>query len=70
MESESVINDKIVAITTRIHKDFPQLSAYLAVNPVTKSDEPNSVSDILKLQKHYQSLQTMLRKFTIDKTGL
>lgn len=66
MQSVKDLNAKILEITTLIQEKYPELSKYLAevpdTIPVDISPEINSES----LQKYYNSLDQILKKYILE----
>lgn len=60
---ETDLNNKIVAITMRIQKEFPELSGYLNEMPVTIPIENNPEITSEILNKYYESLFTFLSSY-------
>ena len=68
METEKELNSKILAITMQIHKDYPELSKYLNEMPVTIPDEKRPEMNNKVLKDYYESLNNMLKKYTLEQT--
>jgi hypothetical protein len=67
VKTEHELNEMILAITARIQKEHPELSKYLAEMPVSIPDEARPEINQQNLQKYYDSLKSILQKYTIDK---
>jgi hypothetical protein len=61
--AETDLNNKIVAITMRIQKEFPELSGYLNEMPVTIPIENNPEITTEILNTYYESLFTFLTSY-------
>lgn len=73
MDNEIDLNNKIIAITMRIQKEFPELSKYLNEMPITipVDDNPKINADILN--NYYESLFEFLSSYklkTAEKAAL
>lgn len=66
MSTELELTARILAITTRIREQHPELAPYMAVSPVLTQDEENSDVNLIKLQHHYDKLNSMLRKYAVE----
>lgn len=62
-ESEIDLNNKIIAITMRIQKEFPELSKYLNEMPVTIPIENNPEITTEILNNYYESLFKFLKSY-------
>ncbi len=62
-ESELDLNNKIIAITMRIQKEFPELSNYLNEMPVTIPIENNPEITTEILNNYYESLFKFLSSY-------
>ena len=62
METEKIINEKIIAITRKIQEKYPELIPFLNEMPVTIPDESSPEITVKILQEYYESLVTMLTK--------
>lgn len=58
------LNNDIINMTMKIHDEFPELSKYMAEMPVTIPNEENPEINIKNLQDYYNSLETLLKKYT------
>jgi len=61
--SEEELNDKILEITVRIKKEYPELSKYIEEMPVTIPTESDPKINIKNLKAYYDSLNSMLVKY-------
>ena len=68
MESETELNEKIMAITMQIQNEFPELSKYLNEMPVTIPTEENPEINIKVLNNYYESLLRMLTTYKLEMT--
>ncbi len=64
MKTEKEIEDAILKITMKIQNQYPELSKYLAEMPVTIPDVKTPEINIKNLQEYYNSLLTLLNKYT------
>ena len=67
-KSELDLNTKIIAITMRIQKEFPELSHYLNEMPITIPivNNPEITREIL--QNYYESLFMFIANYNADLT--
>ena len=65
MKTETEIEDAILKITMKIKTDYPELSKYLEEMPTTVPDVKNPEINIKILQDYYNSLESLLKKYTI-----
>ena len=68
MESETELNEKIMAITMQIQNEFPELSKYLNEMPVTIPTEENPEINTKILNNYYESLLRMLTTYKLEMT--
>ena len=66
MESEIELNAKILAITTKIHNNHPELSKYLNEMPITIPTESSPEITTKILKDYYQSLVDMQKKYELE----
>ena len=66
MQSEKDLNAKILEITMLIQDKYPELSKYLAEMEDTISVEVNPSINPGNLQKYYDSLEQMLKKYMVE----
>jgi hypothetical protein len=64
MKSEMDLNNDIINMTMKIHDEFPELSKYMAEMPITIPNEDNPEINNKNLQDYYNSLETLLKKYT------
>lgn len=65
MKTENEIEDAILKITMKIKTEYPELSKYLEEMPVTIPDSKNPEINIKILQDYYNSLDSLLKKYTL-----
>lgn len=65
MKTEAEIEDAILKITMKIKTDYPELSKYLEEMPTTIPDVKNPEINIKILQDYYNSLESLLKKYTL-----
>ncbi len=68
MEKDIDLNKKIIAITMRIQKEFPELSKYLNEMPVTIPIDQSPEIDAKKLNNYYESLFKFLKSYKLEMT--
>ena len=61
--SEKELNAKILGITLRIKKEYPELSKYIEEMPVTIPTENHPDININNLKAYYDSLNSLLVKY-------
>lgn len=66
METEKELNAKIIDITMRIHKEFPELSKYLNEMPITIPTDENPEINATILNNYYESLFKFLASYKIE----
>ncbi|PWA04785.1 hypothetical protein [Flavobacterium psychrotolerans] len=66
MQSEKDINSKILEITMLIQNKYPELSKYLIEMPVTIPIDKNPKINSEYLQKYYDSLDQLLKKYILE----
>lgn len=62
METIEELNAKIMALTTKILDEHPELSKLIDEMPLSIPNESNPEITIQTLNEYYDSLQTMLNK--------
>jgi hypothetical protein len=62
-ENEIDLNKKIISVTMRIQKEFPELSKYLIEMPVTIPTENNPEITPETLNDYYESLFVFLASY-------
>lgn len=66
MQSEKDLNAKILEITMLIQSKYPELSKYLSEMPATIPIENNPKINAENLQKYYNSLDQLLKKYILE----
>lgn len=66
MKSEKDLNAKILDITMLIQEKYPELSKYLSEMPATIPIESNPEINSENLQKYYNSLDQLLKKYILE----
>ena len=66
MASEKEINEKIMTITMKIQKDYPELSKYLNELPVTIPIESDPEITTRVLTDYYESLVKLLSTYELE----
>ena len=64
METENELNAKILKITITIKDQHPELSKYIEEMPVTIPDEKHPDITRKNLQEYYDSLNSILNKYS------
>jgi hypothetical protein len=64
MKTEIEIEEAILKITMKIKTEYPELSKYLEEMPVTIPDNKNPEINIKTLQDYYNSLESLLKKYS------
>ncbi|MFE3867232.1 hypothetical protein ACFX5E_03975 [Flavobacterium sp. LS2P90] len=64
MKTEKEIEEAILKITMKINTEYPELSKYLEEMPVTIPDIKNPEINIKILQDYYNSLDSILKKYS------
>ena len=62
MPLKDTLSNKILAITLKIHSEYPELSKYLNEMPVTISTDKNPQVNLMALEEYYNSLKNLLKK--------
>ncbi len=66
METEEEINAKILKITMVIQENYPELSKYLNEMPITIPVDNRPEVNIKNLQKYYETLLNLFRKYVAE----
>ena len=66
MQSEKDLNKKIMEITMLIQEKYPELSKFLNEMPATIPIEENPKINSENLQKYLNSLEDMVKKYSIE----
>ena len=66
METEIELNSKILAVTTKIHNNHPELSKFLNEMPITIPTESSPEITLKVLNEYYHSLVDMLKKYELE----
>jgi hypothetical protein len=66
METEEEINAKIMKVTMVIQENYPELSKYLNEMPITIPIDSNPEINVKNLQKYYDALVTLFRKYVAE----
>jgi hypothetical protein len=66
METENEVNEKILKITLVIQENYPELSKYLNEMPVTIPIKSNPEVNVKNLQKYYETLIEIFRKYVSE----
>ncbi|TLP80148.1 hypothetical protein [Maribacter sp. ACAM166] len=61
MKTKIELEQNIISITAKIHKEFPELSKHITEIPVNDSEEDEI--DIKNLEDYYHSLVEILSKY-------
>lgn len=66
MESEKELNEKIMVITMKIQKEYPELSKYLNELSVTIPNEKKPKINDRVLSEYYESLVKLLSTYKLE----
>ncbi len=66
METEAEINAKILKVTMVIQENYPELSKYLNEMPISVPIDSRPEVNIKNLQKYYESLLNLFRKYVAE----
>lgn len=69
MKTEDELNKNILKITATITKKFPELVKYIEEMPVKISYTGGDEVKVKHLEKYYNSLEAILKKYSIDHTA-
>ncbi len=69
MKTEKELNRDILQVTMKIGEMFPELSKYIEEMPVTISETDNSAAIIKNLEDYYNSLNVLLKSYSINHLG-
>jgi hypothetical protein len=64
MKNEEQWNKAILDINLKINDEFPELSKYISEMPVTIPDVEDPEINVKTLKEYYNSLETLLNKYT------
>lgn len=62
MKTKIELERSIISITSKIHKEFPELVKYITEIPITISAEADG--DIKNLEDYYSSLEEIISKYS------
>ena len=68
MKTEKELEEAILKTTLKINSQYPELSKYLTEMPVTIPDIQNPEMNVKILQDYYDSLESMLQKYSANHT--
>lgn len=68
MKTEKELNDAILKMTLKIRNEYPELSKYLVEMPETIPDTNNPKINIKILKDYYESLNSILKKYSPNHT--
>jgi len=66
MKTEKEINEAILEITTKIRNEYPELIKYLSEMPVTIPDVDHPEVTIKILSDYQESLENLLKKYSLS----
>ena len=69
MKTEKELNDDILKITMTIKETYPELSKYIIEMPLKISSTVSEEMNLKNLKDYYDSLETVLKKYTNTHTG-
>jgi hypothetical protein len=64
MKTEIEINEDIIKITKTIKETYPELLKFISEMPIHINYETNKLLDLKYLQEYYNSLETLLKKYS------
>lgn len=64
MKTEIELNEDIIKITKRIKELHPELTKFISEMPIHINYETNKKLDLQYLQEYYDSLETLLKKYS------
>lgn len=64
MKTEIELNEDIIKITKAIKDTYPELIKYISEMPIHINYETNKRLDLKYLQEYYNSLETLLNKYS------
>ena len=65
-EAEKVLNAKILELTMLIKEKYPELYGFLGEMPATIPDDSNPDINDKALQEYYDSLEAMVKQYTVE----
>ncbi|MBG6111601.1 hypothetical protein IWX84_002488 [Flavobacterium sp. CG_9.10] len=68
MKTEKELDEAILNITLKINSEYPELSKYLTEMPITIPDIKNPEMNVKALQEYYDSLESMVKKYSTNHT--
>ena len=66
LNTECDLNSKIFKIITTIKDQYPELSKYIEEKPMSIPSKKNTEIMLKKLQKYYDSLNSILNKYILE----
>ena len=66
METEKILIERIMLITSVINQMHPELIPFLNEMPVTIPDDKNPKLNLVALKEYYDSLCILLKKYEIE----
>ena len=70
MKTEKELNESILMITMKIHSEYPELIKYLLELPVTIPDVSNPKINSKVLNEYYDSLENILKKYSVNQSNI
>lgn len=70
LNRECELNSKIFKISTTIKDQYPELSKYIKEKPMAIPGEKNTEIMLKKLQKYYDSLNSILDKYILEHSNI
>lgn len=68
MNTKIELQQKIISITAKIHKEFPELSKHISEIPINDSEEDEI--NIKNLEDYYHSLKEIVNKYAKTHTKI
>ncbi|HXB39774.1 MAG TPA: hypothetical protein VNZ49_04480 [Bacteroidia bacterium] len=63
MESEKILNERIMAVTLEIQENYPELTKYIIEMKDSNPDEKDPDVNRRRLKEYYDSLINMVKKY-------
>ena len=70
MKTEKELNESILMITMKIYSEYPELIKYLLELPVTIPDVSNPKINSKVLNEYYDSLENILKKYSVNQSNI
>ena len=70
MKTEKQLNEDIIKITAIITNDYPEMVKYMNEIPVKMTYKGTNDISIKQLAEYYNSLEAILKKYSVNHNGL